>query len=667
MLSPFRRSNRPRRGVTLVEMLIVVALVVLMMVILVQVFQSALGAMSASKSSQELEITLRSIDSMIRSDLAGVTAKMTPPNDPSQKTGYFEYGENAPADLQGEDTDDYLAFTTRSVAGQVFRGRQWLSHFVNGKQTINQAIQPVTITSQTAEVIYFLRNGNLYRRVFLVAPDRAKSITTGMFGGRALTTGDYQTSMFGASLRVSWLGVNDISCRPGGMTAAGAQPPIPNDLGDLTNRENRAFRPRFLNDFTGPFGGPDGIPDDSNADIIPDYYPTLYYDGAGHRTSSGWAPNQFVDESPNFPYPSSRFYERVEQSTANSYDVYAFPFIYSGMYSVPDPNRLTNGLGWVHYLPPNPVSGFIDHSPLDIGETPNFTPGGNQTWWGFPTWKETLSGLDSGGNSGWRDPFTFVTMNGNKQPTGLRPFPPTTSPAINSTAFLPTVYNVGTTTIPFGSDGAGSSSFTANPSAPNHVWEDDLILTKVRSFDVKAYDPNASLYNQTSGSYFPAGYLDLGYGNLDYSNAGTANTNFSSSSTVFGPNGKSGAGGSNQVPVPFQGVGAEPTGFGHEGRIPPLPGDFRMHPRRGYNIGDPSPGVIRLTHTFDTWSTDYVNAPDSDVHYDNVSANTPSIYPSFPPPYPSPLRGIQIQVRVTDPRNERTKVLTIRHDFTDKL
>ena len=45
----------------------------------------------------------------------------------------------------------------------------------------------------------------------------------------------------------------------------------------------------------------------------------------------------------------------------------------------------------------------------------------------------------------------------------------------------------------------------------------------------------------------------------------------------------------------------------------------------------------------------------------------PPIYPSYPPPYPAPLRGIQIQIRVTDPTNQRVKTLTIRQDFTDKL
>jgi hypothetical protein len=43
------------------------------------------------------------------------------------------------------------------------------------------------------------------------------------------------------------------------------------------------------------------------------------------------------------------------------------------------------------------------------------------------------------------------------------------------------------------------------------------------------------------------------------------------------------------------------------------------------------------------------------------------IYPSYPAPYPMPLRGLQIQIRVVDPRNERVKVLTIRQDFSDKL
>jgi type II secretory pathway pseudopilin PulG len=710
MITALKRRNRPRRGVTLVEMLVVVALVVLMMVILVQIFQSALGAMSASRTTQELDVVLRSVDSIIRSDLAGVTAKMTPPNIPSQKTGYFVYGENAPADLQGEDTDDYLAFTTKAPEGQVFTGRQWLSKLIssgaNQVQTINQSVQPATVSSQVAEVLYFMRNGNLYRRVFLVAPERKGSIVPNgptFPPSKQTPQGIFQTSMFGSPLNVSWQGMNDVSCRPGGYSNLGTPlTPIPNDLGDLTNRENRIFSPRFLNDFNL-----DGIPDDFNSDNIPDYYPTLYFDGNGvvQKNASGqvigWAPcgnNSLCPLSgvhESIPYPQTL--PQRAQPSGSIYDVYAFPFIYPGMYSVPDPNRVNNPLGWVHYVPPNqgngtlPATGYLNHAPLDLGETPGFAPGtlptfaqsNLQTWFGFPTWRETMARVALNGSindiTGWTDPVYFVTnpgisINAPQQPVGLKPFPPRVTPSLTDPRFPTRVIvpgsgtTPGTGTSPYAYDTAGANSLLyANPANPSTLWEDEQLLSNVRSFDVKAYDPDAPLYNPNVGTYLSAGYWDLGYAGLSPS---TYAPNYASTtSTIYGPNGKNYNVNSQFGPpvVLFQAIGGEPTGFGHEGRIPPYTGDFRMHPRRGYNIGDDNPGVIRLTHTFDTWSTDYVNAPDSDILYDNFTLNTPSIYPSFPPPYPSPLRGIQIQVRVTDPRNERTKVLTIRHDFTDKL
>ena len=52
---------------------------------------------------------------------------------------------------------------------------------------------------------------------------------------------------------------------------------------------------------------------------------------------------------------------------------------------------------------------------------------------------------------------------------------------------------------------------------------------------------------------------------------------------------------------------------------------------------------------------------------DGFAPFTPPVYPSYPPPSPAPLRGIQIQIRVADPTNQRIKSLTIRQDFTDKL
>ena len=548
---------------------------------------------------------------------------------------------------------------------------------------MNPSIQPITITSQVAEVIYFLRNGNLYRRVFLVAPDRAKSLTVGGINGH--TT--YSPVTFGPMGSTSWQGMNDISCRPVGYSATVATP-VPNDLGDLTNRENRAFRPRFSNDFTGSNGSPDGIPDDNNNDGVADYYPTLYFDGVGHQYKDAnnnpiWSPNTQTNEGVGYLHNSTTTALRVEQATGNSYDVYAFPFIFPGMYSVPDGSTVsnngvatppnpgtvtppTNNYGWRHGLFPT-TGQTINHSPLDVGDNLS-APAQTQTWWGFPTWRETMTPFIST-TVGWADPILSVNTNSHQQPLGLRPLNPTAAYSLSRAGFLTPLTQVETGAAPFSSDNAGSSSFV--PVTPlNHLWEDDLIMTNVRSFDVKAYDPDAPLYNYVNNNGyvsgpFSAGYQDLGYGASAYL-AGWPTT----TAPPFQPL------------VPPYNFAGPPTGFGHEGRIPPLPADFRLNPSRSVYFdanNNPQPiyvgdatqnhglGVIRLTHTFDTWSTAYTNAPGSDILLNGYSTNSTPIYPSFPPPYPSPLRGIQIQIRVVDPRNERSKSLTIRHDFTDKL
>src|SRR5947209_5127935 len=78
------RTRRPRRrGVTLVEMLVVVALLVLMMTIIVSIFQSATGAINAQRTFAELDQNLRRLDATLRSDLQGVTAYFNVPMDPA--------------------------------------------------------------------------------------------------------------------------------------------------------------------------------------------------------------------------------------------------------------------------------------------------------------------------------------------------------------------------------------------------------------------------------------------------------------------------------------------------------------------------------------------------------------------------------------------------------
>src|SRR6185312_5685392 len=122
-----------------------------------------------------------------------------------------------------------------------------------------------------------------------------------------------------------------------------------------------------------------------------------------------------------------------------------------------------------------------------------------QTWWGFPTWRETLA-------PNWRDPVLGLNLGATPtQQLGLRPFPPTAVPTSNSTNFLPPVPGQ------FANDGAGSAQFAAFFNQPG-VWDDDLICSNVRSFDVKAFDHDASLYINGATNFLPsAGYYDLGF------------------------------------------------------------------------------------------------------------------------------------------------------------
>jgi len=750
-----RRSRPSRRGITLVEMLVTVAVLVLLMTILVQIFQAATGSLSSAQSYQELDNSLRRLDAMIRTDLNGVTAKLTPPLNPKDGLGYFEYGENAFADLQGEDSDDYVRFTAKAPPGRPFRGRllvkppfdpSTMSADQLGLYTNNQ---PILITSDFAEIIYFVRNGNLYRRVFLIAPERQGSIVQ-MTGNTMLAaeTGFaadfvFRPGAYGGNAAVSWQGMNDVSARPspsGPSDGSGFSHIVLNSLGDLTNRENRAFSPRFSNDYVNIATGktvPDGIADDTNLDGLPDFYPTLYANTLHTYTT---------DLSNLLALPS------LPTHTGGGFFSMAFPYIFPGAYTQPETDSGFPQAGWIHSPTPDqtthPFRGNADsallylqrlnHNPLDLGDNlyrPISSEQTLQTWWGFPTAKETLS-------FGWLDPTWQPNLNlganGGLQAPGLNPrdaavggapllkvienaelLPPMTSPLRLSPQLYSDKYpdpddNVYSTFI----TNYGQVNSTTKESLWGYAGEDDLIMTGVRSFDVKAYD---DLY---------AGYVDLGWkndlrlgpdsvddgvnGNVPEFNIATDNTlnvNFPATNTAnnfltgtptnaYSP--FAGAPGIDR-PLVAVGTGGKPfiaartmptlSTFGHEGRMPPLTTDNRYDPQfpSGYypntpayakkvngvarpdpaNVGDDAPDINRLRRVFDTWSTDYTKAPAHAIDPDSGTVLgppfTPPAYPSYPPPYPAPLRGIQIQVRVADPTNQRIKQVTIRHDFSDRL
>ncbi|MDR3637663.1 MAG: prepilin-type N-terminal cleavage/methylation domain-containing protein [Isosphaeraceae bacterium] len=660
----------PRRGVTLLEMLVAVALLVLMMTIVTSIFQAATGAITVAKTYQELDGNLRQLDSVLRQDLSGATADtgsgpLTPPFDPDLNLGYLEIGENQFADIQGEDSDDYIRFTVQAPEGQPFTGRMWVGPVFINPPANTVPNQPVMIQSQFAEVIYFLRNGNLYRRVFLVAPERQAAVNAvaTLNGGTCPT--QFPAAAFGYTTANpvfgGWLGMNDLSARP--STVPGAAP-ILNTLGDLTNRENRAFYPRFCNAYVTGTGQRDDVNVDSVADWWPTLYPSVFSTGLVN-------PTQLFVRSPN--------------TTTNAHfpDLMSFPYTFPGAYSQADPS--SNGGGVLHGMgsagstgipiiqgtamtaaPTVPPYGYVytngavvyptptppppaplpysqpNHNPIPTGDsltTPDPVAGPLQTWWGFPTWKETMS-------PNWADPVFTLASGSGTQATGLSWYLMNNSSALLNPPFNPPLPPLTDPTLDLQqyNDGKGNFSGANNFSTPPSVFRDDIIMQGVRSFDVKVYD-NAV-----------PGYVDLGYSNFA---AGVT--------TTLVP-------GKPPTQQQFAVNVLLPT-MGHEGRIPPLTTDYRSDPNYPNwlpNIGDDTAGLNRLRRVWDTWSTDYTNAPANGLDAGSVTgypvAGPPTsqpVYPSYPPPYAVPLRGLQIQVRVVDPRNERIKVLTIRHSFSN--
>jgi len=180
---------------------------------------------SDSRATLEMSGQLRQVATMLKNDLGGVTAVMSPPRSPESGEGYFEYTEGpigpvlpvppwggSPVVAYNNDTgmpdttvgdiDDMLIFTVRSRT-EPFVGR--CAGMPGG-----------TAESYDAEVIWFVRGRTLYRRVLLIPP----------------------ASFFSTGGRAGFFAGNDISVHMGGP-GAGAGDLVANSLADLTKPENR--------------------------------------------------------------------------------------------------------------------------------------------------------------------------------------------------------------------------------------------------------------------------------------------------------------------------------------------------------------------------------------------------------------------------------------------
>lgn len=212
-----RRVGKDRSGYTLLEILVAVSLMLMLMYAVAAIFGRVGTIMNQTQGAMTLASGLRDTCRRLEADLRQVSVPLVPPRNSRNNEGYFSFVEGmggsferilhthteitggtnfSSADIAWDfersggasisvaadsftssgtltsdtsvgDTDDILMFTAKAPAGQLFRGR-FLSPVYEGGKI--RAVSYDIIESEYAEIIWFLRGTTLYRRVLLIIP-----------------------------------------------------------------------------------------------------------------------------------------------------------------------------------------------------------------------------------------------------------------------------------------------------------------------------------------------------------------------------------------------------------------------------------------------------------------------------------------------------------------
>ena len=202
------RAKNHRRGFTLVEMLVAVALVLLMMTMFAQIFQTASDTITIQRGIANNDQKARMLVTVMRADFDKRTMRNmvpfyqnedpnTSPTNFNNRQGYFYLSTNDRFD----SSDTVLQFTINSRIivqnedespfygkGTLLLPRDWTVWDTDGSGSLDppelfdyitrnpnqpeaddERVEPNgTAEAPAAEVAYFLRGGNLYRRVLLI-------------------------------------------------------------------------------------------------------------------------------------------------------------------------------------------------------------------------------------------------------------------------------------------------------------------------------------------------------------------------------------------------------------------------------------------------------------------------------------------------------------------
>lgn len=626
-MSDSRRSSRAsgssvRSAFTLIEMLVAVALTVLLMMMVVSVMSQVMDTVSANRATIEMTDRLRYVRNRLQADLEGITVYPNPPVRPETGQGYFEYVEGpigaiTPAalysfepddtgttfDFTVGDPDDILMFTSKSN-DEPFTGRFMTYSMTGGVFTPST---PTTVQSQTAEIAWFMRGSTLYRRVLLVLPGGVNIGGAQYTIPPALPTGNPPT--------YSYYGLYDVSARveDGAFNhspnaSAGNAHLVANSLADLTKRENRYGHQPYTWPYDARFWGWFGLP--TLRECSSPFWPFPWNAGANNLTNSAQANGSLIVPLGGGNSLNSRL---SYDTTLNR----AYPTTIASNGSISAQQHVNSGVSF------------------DLWQNP--TP-----WWET----QPVAGLRTGDLSYYRAEL--------------------------------------------GVSGATLQSPGANPYA--RVAE-DVILTNVLSFDVKAYDPGAPVmvaasapqtalipqdqWNPTAnsnngqwtyilamqgaapvGAASPASYgafADLNYlfpllaaGGSYTPAAGLPLPHFSG-----GGDARSGVGGAGVGPTP---TAASPI-------YPPYASAVYDTWSTSYEQDGIDQDAIVNPSGTPTWKRNLVDEGTDGIDNDGQNGVDDPGEQEAPPPYPYPLRAIQVKIRVCEPDSRQVREVTLVHEF----
>lgn len=198
-----RSAFRRRLGFTMIEIMTSVTLSLMLMYAVARIFSRVGGTMNETTSIMQATNSLRNAKNRLTADLEGITVDPVPPRNSRLGDGYLCYveGMGAPIDrlysagynnlpqifstdslaldserfqaYPGEseewvdttvgDVDDILSFTARAPVDKPFRGRYVRPKYDAYGNVVSGEVD--TFESEFAEIVWFVRGTTLYRRV----------------------------------------------------------------------------------------------------------------------------------------------------------------------------------------------------------------------------------------------------------------------------------------------------------------------------------------------------------------------------------------------------------------------------------------------------------------------------------------------------------------------